>query len=235
MKYIYSFFFWLIGLTYFGLFSIITIILSYPFPVRKIDGFIRFWLKGLFKVLWIKVKVIGAENLDKNKTYLLMANHESMFDVPLLKAYIPVYCKGVEAHHQFNWPVYGTFIKRLGTIPIERENVYASIRSIKKAQKVLENGTSIAIMPEGHRTLNGELQPFKKLPFHLAKKVKVDISPIGLSGLYKLKKKGSWLITPTNITINFGEAITADAIKTLSIEDLRSKLFVSIKELIFRS
>ncbi len=126
-------------------------------------------------------------------------------------------------------------IKRLGTIPIERDNVYASIRSIKKALKALNSGTSIAILPEGHRTLTGKMQPFKKLPFHLAKKAGVDIIPIGLSGLFDLKKKGSWHITPTKITLNFGEAVRAEDIKTLSIEDLRDKLFHSIKELIVES
>ena len=226
---------WTIGMVYFGLFCIITIILSYLLPLRKFDGFVQFLLRGLFKAMFIKVEVIGADKIDKNKTYLLMANHVSLFDVPLLKGFIPLYFLGVEAHYQFDWPLYGMMIKRLGAIPIERDNVYASIRSVKKAQKALNSGTSIAILPEGHRTLTGEMQPFKKLPFHLAKKAEVDIIPIGLSGLYDLKKKGSWHITPKKITIKFGEAIKADDIKTLSIEDLRDKLFYSIKELIVQS
>jgi len=226
---------WTIGVVYFSLFCIIAIILSYLLPLKKFDGFIQFLLRGLFKAMFIKVEVIGADKIDKNKTYLLMANHVSLFDVPLLKGFIPLYFLGVEAHHQFNWPLYGMMIKRLGTIPIERDNVYASIRSIKKALKALNSGTSIAILPEGHRTLTGKMQPFKKLPFHLAKKAGVDIIPIGLSGLFDLKKKGSWHITPTKITLNFGEAVRAEDIKTLTIEDLRNKLFHSIKELIVES
>jgi 1-acyl-sn-glycerol-3-phosphate acyltransferase len=235
MKSLRSIVLWTIGLIYFGLFCIIAIILSYLLPLRKFDGFVQLVLRGLFKVMFIKVDVIGADKLDKNKTYLLMANHVSLFDVPLLKGFVPVYCIGVEAHHQFKWPLYGMMVKRLGTIPIERENVFASIRSIKKAQKTLKSGTSIVILPEGHRTLTGEMRPFKKLPFHLAKKAEVEIVPIGLSGLFDLKKKGSWHVTPGKVTINFGHPIKVSEIKDLEIEDLRDRLFAAIKKLIIHS
>ncbi|NQT65085.1 MAG: 1-acyl-sn-glycerol-3-phosphate acyltransferase, partial [FCB group bacterium] len=119
--------------------------------------------------------------------------------------------------------------------PIERNNIYASMRSIKKANKLLDKGTSIAILPEGTRTLTGEMQPFKKMPFTLAKKAGVDIIPIGLSGLYKLKPKGSWHITPSTITINFGDPITSEEVNDLSVEELRDKIYDSIKSLVTES
>ncbi|NQT65086.1 MAG: 1-acyl-sn-glycerol-3-phosphate acyltransferase, partial [FCB group bacterium] len=163
MKHIRSVFLWTSGFIFFGIFSTIAILLTYIIPIKKLDPFIRSSLKLLFKVLFIKVKVEGNTNIDSSKTYLLMSNHVSLFDVPLLKAYIPIYFKGVEAHHQFKWPFYGWLITRLGAIPIERNNIYASMRSIKKANKLLDKGTSIAILPEGTRTLTGEMQPFKKM------------------------------------------------------------------------
>ncbi|MCF7858381.1 MAG: 1-acyl-sn-glycerol-3-phosphate acyltransferase [Candidatus Cloacimonetes bacterium] len=170
--------------------------------------------------------------IDSSKTYLLMANHVSIFDVPLLKAYIPHYCIGVEAHHQFKWPVYGWLISRLGTIPIERTSIYSSMRSMEKAKVLLQAHTSIAILPEGGRTLNGSIQPFKKMPFHLAKQAEVGIIPIGLSGLYKLKPKGKWHITPTTITIYFGDPITSETVNKLSIEELKDHVRDQIIDLI---
>jgi len=235
MKHIRSVFLWTSGFIFFGIFSTIAILLTYIIPIKKLDPFIRSSLKLLFKVLFIKVKVEGNTNIDSSKTYLLMSNHVSLFDVPLLKAYIPIYFKGVEAHHQFKWPFYGWLITRLEAIPIERNNIYASMRSIKKANKLLDKGTSIAILPEGTRTLTGEMQPFKKMPFTLAKKAGVDIIPIGLSGLYKLKPKGSWHITPSTITINFGDPITSEEVNDLSVEELRDKIYDSIKSLVTES
>ena len=66
----------------------------------------------------------------------------------------------------------------------------------------------------------------------LAKKAGVDIIPIGLSGLFKLKPKGSWHITPSTITINFGDAIKSEAVNELSIEELRDEVELSIKDLV---
>ena len=106
------------------------------------------------------------------------------------------------------------------------------MRSIRKVNKLLDRGTSIAILPEGTRTLTGEMQPFKKMPFMLAKKAGRDIIPIGLSGLFKLKPKGSWHITPSTIIIKFGDPITAKEVNDLSMEELRDKVFESIKGLV---
>jgi len=232
MKHVRSVLLWISGFIFFGFFSLIAILLTYIMPLKKLDPFVQSSLKLLFKILFIKVKVEGKADFDRSKTYLFMANHVSLFDVPLLKAYIPIYFKGVEAHHQFKWPFYGWLITRLEAIPIERNNIYASMRSIKKANKLLDKGTSIAILPEGTRTLNGNMQPFKKMPFSLAKKANVNIIPIGLSGLFKLKPKGSWHITPSTITINFGEVIAAEEINTLSVDELRDKVYDNIKSLV---
>ena len=232
MKPIRSVFLWTSGFIFFGFFSTIAILLTYIIPLKKLDPFIKTSLKLLFKVMFIKVKVEGNTDIDRSKTYLLMSNHVSLFDVPLLKAYIPIYFKGVEAHHQFKWPFYGWLVTRMETIPIERDNIYASMRSIKKANKQLEQGTSIAILPEGTRTLTGKMQSFKKMPFMLAKKAGVDIIPIGLSGLFKLKPKGSWHITPSTIIIKFGDPIKSDVVNDLNIEELRDKVYKSIESLV---
>lgn len=232
MKPIRSVFLWTSGIVFFGIFSTIAVLLSYIIPLKKLDPFVKNSLKLLFKVMFIKVKVEGNTDIDSSKTYLLMSNHVSLFDVPLLKAYIPIYFKGVEAHHQFKWPFYGWLITRLQAIPIERDNIYSSMRSIKKVNKLLDKGTSIAILPEGTRTLTGKMQTFKKMPFMLAKKAGVNIIPIGLSGLFKLKPKGSWHITPSTITINFGDEITAKEVNDLTLEELRDKVYESIKSLI---
>ena len=232
MKQVRSVFLWTSGFIFFGVFSTIAVVLTYIIPLKKLDPFIKGSLKLLFKVMFIKVKVEGNTDIDKSKTYLFMSNHVSLFDVPLLKAYIPIYFKGVEAHHQFKWPFYGWLITRLEAIPIERDNIYASMRSIRKVNKLLDNGTSIAILPEGTRTLTGEMQPFKKMPFMLAKKAGVDIIPIGLSGLFKLKPKGSWHITPSTITIKLGDPITGEEVNSLTLEELRDKVYENIKSLV---
>ena len=234
MKQLIAIYLWSVGLLYVGAFCIIGVLLSFVVPQKALDPWIKKMLRFLFTLLHSKVVVEGAEKIDPNKTYLFMSNHVSLLDVPLLGAYIPTFVRGVEAGRQFRWPFYGWFIRRMGNIPIDRENIHASIQSIRKAQRYLKTGTSIAILPEGHRTLDGKLRPFKKLPFFLAKEAEVDIVPIGLSGLFHLKRKGSWLIRPTTLKVKFGEIITAERVRSLSTIELRDATREQIQSLIER-
>ena len=234
MKHIRSIYMWLAGFLYFGIFSIIVILLTFIIHARKLDPLIRRMTKFLFKLMFIKVKVEGSEIVDKSKTYLLMSNHVNIFDVPLLKAFIPVYFRGVEADYSFSWPIYGWLIKRLGTIPIKRESVYSSMRSLRKAKKLLEHGTSIVILPEGHRTRTGKMQPFKKMPFMLVKDTAADLVPIGMSGLFTLKRKGSWHLNPTTIIIKFGDVISSEKIKDMKVNELRDEMYKRIAALVER-
>ena len=220
MKVLVSLYVWVVGGLYFLIFAFMAIFLSLFSKPDRFDPLLKFCLKVLLKLIFVKVCVEGREYLSKDKTYLYMSNHQSLFDVPVLEAYIPTFVRGVEAMRQFNWPIYGWLIRRMGNIPIDRNNVHASIRSIKKAAEVIKGGKSIVILPEGTRTLDGKMGSFKKLPFLLAKEGGVPIVPIGLSGLFELKSKDTWIIRPKPISIRFGRPISPEIIDSLSVKEL---------------
>ena len=90
---------------------------------------------------------------------------------------------------------------------------------------------SIAILPEGHRTLTGEMSSFKKGPFHLARGAKADILPFAITGLYDYHKKGSFLLKPGDVSVNIGRPILYDEFEDLSIEELRMHTFDIINRL----
>jgi 1-acyl-sn-glycerol-3-phosphate acyltransferase len=232
MKVLISLYAWVFGGLYFVVICLITIVLTFFLKPETVDRWIKINLRFMFKMLFIKVHSEGSENIDAEKTYLFMSNHSSLFDIPLLEAYIPTFVRGVEALRQFKWPVYGWVIKRLGNIPIDRNNIHASIRSMKTTERSLKGGLSIVILPEGHRTLDGNLGVFKRLPFHLAKQARVPIIPIGLSGLFELKRKDSWLIRPRPVSIKFGEAVGTEEIEALPVDELRDKIREKICALI---
>ncbi len=223
---------WTIGGVYFGGFLITLILLSYLLPSEKYDPYIKKGLRWLFRLLRVPVAVEGLEHLEPHKTYLFMANHVSIFDIPLLGGYIPHFVRGVEADRQFRWPLYGYVVRRVGNIPISRENIHASIRSIHLAAERLKAGYSLVILPEGHRTLDGRLRPFKKLPFYLAKKAGCEIVPVGMSGLFSLKRKGCWHIHPGPVKIRFGKPIDRKTVEQLSVTELRDLTRKAIEQLI---
>jgi 1-acyl-sn-glycerol-3-phosphate acyltransferase len=234
MKFLISVFIWIAGIIYITFFLLFTLVCTYTFPERIYDPWIKKMLRFLFFLLGTKVEVEGRQYVTPGKTYLFMANHVSLFDPPLLGGFIPGKVRGMEAHVHFSWPLYGFVMKRLGNIPVDRESVHKSIISFRKVQNLLESGRSMIILPEGHRTLDGRTRPFKKLPFAMAKQTNNGIIPIGLSGLYNLKRKGSWIIRPSKIKISFGPEITTDQIASLSVSDLRDHVQNEIAKLVVR-
>jgi 1-acyl-sn-glycerol-3-phosphate acyltransferase len=223
---------WTAGLLCFGWFCINTIVASLFFPTRIYDPWIKGILRRLFRFLFIPVKVEGAERIEPGRGYLYMSNHVSLFDMPLLGGFVPGVIRSVEADRQFRWPLYGLAVRRLGNIPIKRDNVFSSVRSLRRARRKLAKRQSLVIMPEAHRTLDGRLRSFKRLPFLLAKQAGVDLVPVGLSGLFQLKSKSSWRIRPVPLKVRFGEIIPADTVNRLSVDELRDLTHQRIKRLV---
>lgn len=189
--------------------------------------------KFLFKLLFIRIKVEGMENVDKSQIYILMGNHVSMFDIPLVFGYMPVPFIGLEASEHFKTPIYGLALRRYGNIPIDRKSSRSSLQSILKGVDVVKNGSSVLILPEGTRTITPEMGEFKKFPFLLAQKAEKDILPFGFSGLWKINNKNSWLISPGKVTIKFGEPIPAEVVTSYEINDLITIVRGKIESLIY--
>ncbi len=220
MKYLFSIYVWTFGLLAFALILGTTGLLSYLFPREKYDPWLQWLLRCYFRLVFVRVKSQGGEKLRGDRAYLFMANHVSMFDLPLLAAYVPVCFRGVSAREQFDWPGFGWFLRRYGNVPIDRDSVHGSMASLRKAADLLRAGESITILPEGGRTEDGNLGRFKKLPFLLAREAAVDVVPIGLAGLFEVKNKRSWLVRPGTIEIKFGEVIPAERVTSLSNREL---------------
>ena len=234
MKTLISIYVWIVGILYFFCVILITLACTYLLPERIYDPWMKKMMRFLFVLIGTKVDIEGHKNIKPGTTYVFMANHVSLFDLPLLAGYIPGIVRAVEAHEHFSWPLYGWVSGRLGNVPIDRNSIRHSLAGFRKMQILLDGGRSMAILPEGHRTPDGQTKPFKKLPFMLAKKVDKSIIPIGLSGLYHLNRKGTWVISPTKIKISFGPEITKEQIDAFSITELRDYVQNEVIKLIER-
>jgi 1-acyl-sn-glycerol-3-phosphate acyltransferase len=218
---VFSLYRWFVGLLYVGFVCSTVIVLSLFLPTRAYDPVFKAMLRGLFAVLFIPVRVKGGEALRTDRPRLYMANHVSLFDAPLLGAFLPGAVRGVEGERHFRWPLYGTFVRRIGNIPIDRDNAFSSMRSLRRARQRLARGHSLTIMPEAHRTLDGQLRQFKRLPFSLAKAAGVDVVPVGLSGLYALNNKHSWRIRRSRLLLSIGTVVPAEEAAARSVDELR--------------
>jgi len=176
----------------------------------------------LLKIMGMNLVVNGRENIESNKSYIIMGNHQSLFDVFVIPKAIPKLFVGIEAAYHFDYPLWGWIIKKWGNIPIDRSDIKKAIKSIKSAEIILNKGVSIGMLPEGHRTLTGRTGPFKKGGFHLARNTKTDILPVGVSkSLYDYKNKNSWEISPQKVVVNIGKPLTYKSYKNLSVDQLK--------------
>jgi len=222
---------WIIGGLFF-LFSFFILVFSMFFLPKKTTFNIAGFLFGiLIKIMGIKLVVTGREHIRRDQSYLIMGNHQSLFDLLVIPAAIPLCFVAVEAAYHFSLPVWGYLIRKWGCIPIERNNIKKAVLSLAIAKKTLLSGMSIAILPEGHRTLTGSITPFKKGPFYLAKDAKADILPFAINGLFNFHRKSSLILKPGKVKVTIGKPIPYDKFKNLSIEETRQNLFDIISKL----
>jgi len=232
MIYVTSALRWLIGLPLAALALLSITLMAMVLPIKIYNRPGRALLRGLVWLFGGRVCVEGLEQVDPARGYLFMSNHVSLFDIPVLGGYIPNLARGLQAAEQFNWPIVGWFLRAIGNIPISRENARASWASMQKAAQIIKNGTSVILLPEGTRTRTGKLSEFKKMPFHFAKMAEVPIVPIGLSGLYQFKNRGSWLVRPGLIKVRFGRPIPVEQIADCKVDELRLLVRERISEMI---
>jgi 1-acyl-sn-glycerol-3-phosphate acyltransferase len=232
MKYLVSIFLYAIGSITFFILGISVIICSYLFKPKQYDKFIKWLCRMFLRSFFIKVKVIGLEKIDPEKTYIFMSNHVNIFDVFLLYGYIPNLARGVELDSHFKWPLWGKVTTRFGNIPISQKHFQSALDSLNQAEHAIKNGTSIIILPEGHRTRDGKLLPFMRGPFLMAKKAKVDIVTAAMIGAFQIKRVKHWLVKPGMVKFVIGDIITHESFKDLSTHELKDLVRKKIQKLI---
>jgi 1-acyl-sn-glycerol-3-phosphate acyltransferase len=146
------------------------------------DERLRWWSDDVVAGLDIKLKVEGREQLDRDERYVVMSNHESHFDIPILFKTVSPSLRMVTKTELFRIPIWGPAMREAGFIEIDRANRERAIESLKIAREKLASGIHVWIAPEGTRSRTGEMLPFKKGGFMLALDAGARILPVGISG-----------------------------------------------------
>ena len=175
-------------------------------------------------VFGIRVRCAGLADLDPGRSVVFMANHVNIFDPIILYSRIPNFVRAVELDSHFSWPVWGFITRHLGNIPISHTNMASALKSLESARQAVESGTSICILPEGHRTRDGNLGPFKRGAFRFAKASETDIVPIAMKGLWERKTIHSLLVYPGKVEVAFGAPISAVQAADMTEKELRDEI-----------
>ncbi|HXP45917.1 MAG TPA: lysophospholipid acyltransferase family protein [Terriglobales bacterium] len=163
------------------------------------------------RLVGVKVEVVGLDKLDWRRTYIFMCNHVSNLDPPIVIPVIPRRTSVLVKKELFRVPILGPAMRKASLVQVDRRNRESAIASLRLAAEVLRSGVNMTIWPEGTRSPDGRLLPFKKGPFHLAKESGVPIVPITLVGTHEIWPKGEFAIHPGTATVLFHEPLNPAA------------------------
>lgn len=155
----------------------------------------------------VRVEIKGLERFDPKLTYIYMCNHTSNLDPPIVVPLIPRRTSVLVKKELFRVPVLGRAMRLGDLVPVDRANREAAIASVERAAVVMNKGLNMTVFPEGTRSHDGKLLPFKKGPFYLAMETGVPILPMTIVGSHELWPKGRFGITKGTVTVVFHEPI----------------------------
>ncbi len=141
------------------------IVVSYPVlprGERTVHRLAILWARILLWISSVKTEVVGRENILHGRSQIFMANHQSGFDILIVLAHIDTYFAWIAKKELFSIPVFGDAMRKGGYIPIDRKNFVRAMRSISDAARIIREGKSVMTFPEGTRSMDNQIHPFKK-------------------------------------------------------------------------
>lgn len=191
----------------------------------------RKWGRMLLRICFVRTTVRGAEKLNPDTSYVVVANHASYMDIPALYSALPLEIRFFAKKELFSIPLLGWHLAHAGHLPVVRDDVRASLKSMSDGAKLIrELGVSVLLFPEGGRSEDG-LQPFKEGAAYIAIKAGVPIVPVGMVNLRNVLPMHSWLLRPATIEINIGDPIDTAGMKTGDRGRLNEMLHERVAEL----
>ena len=171
----------------------------------------RCWSWLILKTSGIRARVEGLEHVDPRRTTIFCANHQSAMDIPILFVHLPVQFRFVAKRSLFRLPFLGWHLLRSGHIPVDRERPREARKSLDQVAEKIRAGRSVVLFPEGRRSRDGQIGPFKGGSFYLAIRAGVPIVPITLNGTRAVLKPETFHVRSGQTEVIFHHPIpTAD-------------------------
>jgi 1-acyl-sn-glycerol-3-phosphate acyltransferase len=185
----------------------------YSLATKTIDPLYRAGVRGLKVMLWLggaRLRIDGLENIPPG-VCIFVANHTSNSDAPAAVIAIPRRVSLLAKKEVFKIPLLASALRVADIVPVDRSDRDSAVASVDEAIRRLKAGTSFLVYPEGTRSSDGRLLPFKKGSFVMAIQAGVPIVPMSISGAQKIMRKGEWAIHPGEIHIRFHPPVDSSA------------------------
>jgi 1-acyl-sn-glycerol-3-phosphate acyltransferase len=160
-----------------------------------------FWSRLSCAIVPVRVSLTGIKNYSRTRSYVVVANHQSMVDIPAIHGFMGLHIKWVMKQELRNIPIFGIACHFLGCIFIDRSHRDAAIQSIHQAKKRLSAKASVLFFAEGTRSRDGKVQPFKKGAFVFARETGLPVLPVTIKNSYQLLPPDSLDLVPGQVAL----------------------------------
>ncbi len=194
------------------------------------------WARSLLWVAGVQVEVEGLPRINPSAGYVIASNHLSYMDTPVVLANIPVQFRFMAKQGLFQIPFLGTHLARAGHIPVPRQDPRAALKTMTLAADIIRTrGISVLVFPEGGRSPDGVLQPFKEGAAYIAIKSGAPLVPAALIGTREVLPFGSGRIQPGRVRLRIGEPIETHSLSLKDRAELTARLQNEIVRLLDRN
>lgn len=194
-----------------------------------------FWCPLVFATMLTRLKVRGKQNVDKDRYYIYVSNHESSMDIPAVFAAIGLPLFFIAKKELKKVPFMGWYMAMIGMIFIDRGNREKAMASMRRAGELVKKGKNVISFPEGTRSKDGKIGIFKRGSFHMASGADVGIVPVALRGAREVLPSGSYKARPGTIHVNIGKPMFHRDHPEMSVDEwaalVREKVVELKKEL----
>jgi 1-acyl-sn-glycerol-3-phosphate acyltransferase len=170
----------------------------------------RTWSTLILKTTGVRVTVRGTEQLDPRRSYVLAANHQSIYDIPILFASIPLQLRIVAKASLGSIPFLGWHLHRTGHLLVDRKNPGAGI--VQKMRRLVSESHSLIVFPEGTRSADGRVGRFKKGSFLVAIDARLPVVPVSVSGSRTIMTKGRLMVCPGEVQLTIHAPISTETV-----------------------
>jgi 1-acyl-sn-glycerol-3-phosphate acyltransferase len=179
---------------------------------RRVYAISRLWSRTLLKTCGVSIQINGLNQIDPKQRYIFMVNHQSNIDIPVLVEGLSGFQLRWLAKKELLWvPLFGWAVWAAKHITVNRSDRLDALRSLKKATQRLAGGISLVVFPEGTRSPDGRLLPFKRGGFWLAMQTRTPVVPVTIDGSHAILPKGGWRIRSGEIRVTVGEPLTVES------------------------
>jgi 1-acyl-sn-glycerol-3-phosphate acyltransferase len=181
-----------------------------PFSRDKIKTFhiaAQLWSRLLIFFSRVKVTTQGLENLPHGQPMILVSNHQSAADIPILLAYLPVHFRFAVKKELFSIPLLGWYLRKADYFSVDRQVILSAYRILEDMTRILKSGGSVLIFPEGTRSWDGTLGKFKRGSLMAALDSGAPVIPVALSGSFNILPRRAKLFKPAKVKLSVGKPI----------------------------